>query len=62
MDCQRYLGNTNKMEVHDLDFERLLCQIDKIIDSGHDRPFDTLGDAHDAGFNNCRHCLDDSTS
>ena len=61
MDGQRYLGNTNKMEVHDLDIERLICQIDKIIDARHDRPFDTLEAAHNAGFDNCRHCLGNST-
>jgi len=60
MDGERYLGNTNKMEVHDLDNEqtgRHECQIDEIIDAGHERPYSSQSAAEDAGFNNCVWCI-----
>lgn len=31
----RYLGNTNKKEVHDLQNEKTQCQIDEILAAGH---------------------------
>ena len=34
MNGEQYLGNTNKMEVHDLDNEKTNCQIDEIIAAG----------------------------
>lgn len=61
MNGERYLGNTTKDEVHDLDNEQTNCQIDEIIDAGHDRPFNSLQGAHGAGFDNCHYCLGDST-
>ena len=44
MNGERYLGNTNKQEVHDLDNEKTgtnQCQIDEIIRAGNDKPFTT---------------------
>lgn len=64
MNGERYLGNTNNLEVHDLDNEKTggnQCQIDEIIRAGHDKPFDTLGSAHAAGYDNCAWCLGDSS-
>lgn len=60
---EQYLGNANpsKMEVHDLDNERSQCQIDVIIQHGHDRPYTTLSSARAAGFDNCAYCLGNST-
>jgi len=68
----RYLGNTNKMEVHDLDNEKTephQCQIDEIIEA-HNRACannrrgravifepDTLDQAHREGFDNCKYCI-----
>ncbi len=52
------------MEVHDLDNEDTSgggCQIDEIIAAGHDRPYDSLSDAHAAGHDNCAKCLTGST-
>ena len=60
MNGERYLGNVNKKEVHDLDQEDTSpsgCQIDEIIAAGHDRPFNSLSAAHGAGYDNCAQCL-----
>jgi hypothetical protein len=57
---ERYLGNTSKKEVHDLENEKTgknECQIDEIITAGHDKPFSSLGDAHEAGYDDCDYCL-----
>jgi hypothetical protein len=64
MKGEQYLGNVDKMEVHDLDNEKAgpnQCQIDEIIRAGHDRPFTTLAAARAAGHDNCYWCLGGST-
>lgn len=58
----RYCGNKNKMEVHDLDNENTSysgCQIDEIIRAGHARIFspDSLAQAHAEGYDNCAKCI-----
>jgi hypothetical protein len=60
MKGERYLGNTNKNQVHDLDNEKKganQCQIDEIIKAGNDKPFQTLPAAHTAGYKDCDYCL-----
>ena len=57
---EQYCGNTHKMEVHDLDRETTNCQVNEIILAGHDRPFNSLAEAHGAGFDNCAWCLGSS--
>jgi len=57
---KRYLGNTNTMEVHDLDNEKTQCQIDTIIRNGHAVYFRTLRQAHDVGYDHCGHCIGNS--
>ena len=57
---ERYLGNTHKMEVHDLDNEKVACQIDEIIGAGHDKPFNSLNEAHAMRFDNCAYCIGNS--
>jgi hypothetical protein len=57
----KYCGNTNEMEVHDLDNEKTQCQIDEIIHAGHAVPFNSLSDAHSRGYDNCAYCLGGST-
>ena len=62
----RYLGNTNKREVHDLIHEDASpsgCQIDEIIAAGHALGFnpDTLDQAHVEGYDNCRYCVGELT-
>lgn len=57
---ERYLGNTNHREVHDLDHEsggENRCQIDEIIDAAHEVPFETLEKAHEAGYKDCAWCI-----
>lgn len=55
----RFLGNTNKMEVHDLDAENVQCQIDEIIAANHAVGFtpDDLSTANTTGFDNCHYCI-----
>ena len=53
----RYCRNTNTTEVHDLGNEQVQCQIDEIILAGHAIPFDTLEQAHQAGYDNCPYCI-----
>lgn len=59
---KRYVGNTDKKEVHDLDNEQTgknECQIDEIIAAGHAKTFvpDTLEQAHREGYDNGAYCL-----
>lgn len=58
---KRFCGNTSKKEVHDLDNERVICQIDEIIRAGHAIPFDTLQEARTQGYDNCAYCIGGST-
>ena len=55
----RFLGNTNKMEVHDLDAENVQCQIDEIIAANHAVTFnpDELSNANSSSFDNCHYCI-----
>lgn len=55
----RFCGNMNKKEVHDLDNEKNLCQIDEIIRSMHAKSFipDTVEQAHGQGYDNCAYCI-----
>ena len=62
---RRYVGNRNKMEVHDLDNEKIRpnqCQVDEIIAAGNAVIFepDTLEQAHREGYDNCVHCIGES--
>lgn len=61
MNGERYLGNRNKKEVHDLDQEETNCQIDEIIDAGNDQPYNSLQSARNDGHDNCAYCLGGST-
>ncbi len=59
---KRFVGNTNKREVHDLDNEQTganECQIDEIISAGHAVTFspDSLAQAHSEGYDNGAHCI-----
>lgn len=56
---KKYLGNNNKMEVHDLDNEKVNCQINEIIRARHAVVFspDTLDEAHRRGYDNCYYCI-----
>ena len=63
---KRFLGNTNKMEVHDTTKEDTRpngCQIDEFLRAGHGVYFvpDSLEKAHNEGYDNCAKCLGNST-
>ena len=60
---KRFVGNSNHMEVHDLDNEKTECQIDEIIGAGHAVTFtpDTLAEAHRQGYDDGDNCLPGST-
>lgn len=56
---KRYLGNTDKMVVHDLDNEDTdenACQIDEIKHE-HIKMFDYLFEAHKEKFRDCKYCF-----
>lgn len=60
---KRYLGNTNKTEVHDLLNETARCQIDELLGAGRAVVFtpDTLAQAESEGYDNPHDCIGDST-
>jgi len=60
MSGEQFLGNARTKEVHDLDNEKVNCQIDEIIRAGNDRPFHFLSTAHAQGYDNCAYCLGNS--
>ena len=59
----RYCANTSpsKKEVHDLDNEKTLCQIDEIVQAGHAKPYHSLQAARIDGYDNCHWCIGGST-
>lgn len=62
---KRFVGNTVKKEVHDLDNEKTgsnECQIDEIIKAGHAKTFapDTLDQAHKERYDNGAYCIGSS--
>ena len=57
MGGQRYCGNIESREIHDLDHEKPVCQINEIITACHDRPFESLTQAHLEGFDDCLWCI-----
>ena len=57
---KRYLGNTNHMEVHDTLNEKPRCQLNEIRPE-HKRWYDALPQARLDGFDNCAHCIGNST-
>lgn len=63
MNGERYLANASpsKREVHDLDNEKVQCQIDEIIRAGNDRPYNSLEAARRDGYDNCAYCIGGST-
>ena len=56
----QYLGNTHKMEVHNLFNRQTNCQIEEIKPE-HRRDFSSLTVAHVQGFDNCAYCIGGST-
>jgi hypothetical protein len=63
MNGERYLANKSpsKKEVHDLDDEKTKCQIDEIITAKNDKPYTSQTTANNDGYDNCAHCIGNST-
>ncbi len=57
MSGERYLGNDDTMEVHDLDNETPGCKINGIVIAGQDVPFTSPFIAADDGYDNCEFCI-----
>lgn len=59
---ERFVGNTNTMEVHDLDNEKSACEID-FIDHEHIQTFrrDRLKTAEELKFAHCAHCINEES-
>ena len=55
----QYCANKSpsKRQIHDLDKETKICQINEIIAADHAVPYSTLPDAYAAGYDNCAHCI-----
>jgi hypothetical protein len=57
-----YLGNSNTLEIHDLDNTQTNCQIDEILPE-HRIPLETISDVleyiENRGYNGCRWCLEE---
>ncbi len=63
---KRFVGNSNKKEVHDLDNEKTgpsQCQINEFIQAGHAVTFtpDSNFQATLEGYDNCAYCIGSST-
>jgi hypothetical protein len=54
---ERFLGNLDKLEVHDLDRETPSCRIDEIIAGDREMPFRLAVEARSRGYAACRHCI-----
>ena len=54
---EKFIGDVDTNEVHDLDNEKSLCQIEQIINAKHDVPLNSLSSAQKMGFDNCNYCI-----
>jgi hypothetical protein len=54
-----YLGNSHTKEVHNLDKEKVGCNIAQ-IKAAHRVRFGSLAEAHRQGYDNCSHCIGQS--
>ena len=57
MNGERFLGDTAKKHVHDLDREHDMCGISDIIQGKRDEPLTSLVRARFLGYEQCEHCL-----
>jgi hypothetical protein len=54
---EKFLGNKDKKEIHNLDKEKPECGIDAIVKAEFDIAFRTLEDAHNQGYQDCPFCI-----
>lgn len=59
MSGEKYLGNKDKKEVHNLEKEKPECRIDEIIKAEFDIAFRTIDDARDQGYSDCPYCIEE---
>ena len=59
---KRYSGNKDTKEVHDLENEKSACRFMEVLLAHNEVFFDTLAEAHQAGYHNCKHCIRISTT
>lgn len=62
MSGERFLGNLDKLEVHDLDQETEECGIDRIIYGDRETPFRSASEARSRGYSLCEFCFGDNTA
>jgi len=60
MDGERWLGNRENKEVHDLERETPECKIAEIMDSGNEIAFRVFEDPKEQGYKNCPFCVDEN--
>ena len=53
----QYCVDIKKREIHDLDHEKAICQIDKIIEAGNARPCWSPLSGHREGYADCKCCI-----
>lgn len=56
---EKFLGNKDKKEVHNLETEKPECRIEEIIKAEYDIAFRTIDDAHNQGYSDCPYCMAD---
>lgn len=57
MKGEKFMGNKNTFEVHDLDNEKSLCNINLILNGRYDVPFNSLYEANKQHYTNCICCI-----
>ncbi len=57
MSGERFMADSHKKIVHDLEKERIECGIDEIVRAGKELPFKSLNEAATEGYSQCRYCL-----
>lgn len=59
MSGERFLGDLDKLEVHDLGHETEECDIDKNIHTERETPFRSVSEARSRGYAHCGYCMPD---
>jgi hypothetical protein len=58
---ERFCGNADTKEVHDLDHEEVVCHIEDILHRREMVAFRTIEDAHDQGYHDCPVCIKETS-
>ena len=57
MSGERFLGDLDRLEVHDLDHETEECGVDRIIFTDRETPFHSVSEARSRGYAPCQFCF-----